>query len=179
MKLAIGMVELNSIAKGIETCDYMVKSARVELLRSATTCPGKYLILIGGETGDVKTAVAEGISRGGGNVVDSLLLPNVHPAVIPAVRGKTQPSAYGALGVLETRTVAAAVTAADAAAKAANIVLIRVHIGYAIGGKGYATLTGEVGSVEAAVERAKNSTDRLIGTAVIPHPSKELLKRLA
>ena len=41
------------------------------------------------------------------------------------------------------------------------------------------TLTGEVGSVEAAVERAKNSTDRLIGTAVIPHPSKELLKRLA
>ena len=89
MKLAIGMVELNSIAKGIETCDYMVKSARVELLRSATTCPGKYLILIGGETGDVKTAVAEGISRGGGNVVDSLLLPNVHPAVIPAVRSST------------------------------------------------------------------------------------------
>ncbi len=27
-RLAIGMVELNSIARGIETCDYMVKAAR-------------------------------------------------------------------------------------------------------------------------------------------------------
>ena len=27
-RLAIGMVELNSIARGIETCDYMVKADR-------------------------------------------------------------------------------------------------------------------------------------------------------
>ena len=53
MRLAIGMVELNSIARGIETCDYMVKAAQIQLLRSSTVCPGKYLILIGGETGDV------------------------------------------------------------------------------------------------------------------------------
>ena len=48
MGLAIGMVELNSIARGIETCDYMVKAAQIQLLRSSTVCPGKYLILIGG-----------------------------------------------------------------------------------------------------------------------------------
>ena len=45
-RMAIGMVELNSIARGIETCDYMVKAATVELLRSSTVCPGKYLSLI-------------------------------------------------------------------------------------------------------------------------------------
>ena len=32
-RLAIGMVELNSIARGIETCDYMVKAAQVDLHR--------------------------------------------------------------------------------------------------------------------------------------------------
>ena len=32
-RLAIGMVELNSIARGIETCDYMVKAAQVEKFR--------------------------------------------------------------------------------------------------------------------------------------------------
>ena len=53
-RLAIGMVELNSIARGIETCDYMVKAAQVDLIRSSTVCPGKYMILIAGDTGDVK-----------------------------------------------------------------------------------------------------------------------------
>lgn len=41
MATAIGMVELTSIARGIETCDYMVKAAQVDLLRSSTVCPGK------------------------------------------------------------------------------------------------------------------------------------------
>ena len=48
MRTAIGMVELNSIARGIETCDYMVKAAQVDLIRSSTVCPGKYLVLIAG-----------------------------------------------------------------------------------------------------------------------------------
>ena len=51
-RLAIGMVELNSIARGIETCDYMVKAAQVDLIRSSTVCPGKYMVLIAGDTGD-------------------------------------------------------------------------------------------------------------------------------
>jgi TorA maturation chaperone TorD len=58
------MVELNSIAKGIETCDYMVKAAQVELIRSSTVCPGKYLILIAGDTGDVRAAMKEGLAAG-------------------------------------------------------------------------------------------------------------------
>ena len=58
MATAIGMVELTSIARGIETCDYMVKAAQVDLLRSSTVCPGKYMIIVGGETGDVRAAMA-------------------------------------------------------------------------------------------------------------------------
>ena len=85
-RLAIGMVELNSIARGIETCDYMVKAAQVDLIRSSTVCPGKYMILIAGDTGDVKASMAEGIKRGGECVVDTLTLPNVHPQVIQAIR---------------------------------------------------------------------------------------------
>lgn len=46
---ALGMIELSSIARGIETCDYMVKAAQVDLVRASTVCPGKYIIIIGGE----------------------------------------------------------------------------------------------------------------------------------
>ena len=112
MRTAIGMVELNSIAKGIETCDYMVKAAQVELIRSSTVCPGKYLILIAGDTGDVRASMKEGEKRGGECVVDTLLLPNVHPQLIPAISMATPTPALGAVGVLEFYSVASAITAA-------------------------------------------------------------------
>ena len=140
MSLAIGMVELNSIARGIETCDYMVKAAQIDLLRSSTVCPGKFLILIGGNTGDVRAAMKE--------------------------------------GVLEFYSVASAITAADKAAKAANITLMEVHIGYAIGGKGYVTLTGDVGAVRAAVEAASRECELLVGTTVLPRPDRKLFESL-
>ena len=172
MGLAIGMVELNSIARGIETCDYMVKAAQIQLLRSSTVCPGKYLILIGGETGDVRASMKEGMLRGGECVVDTLMLPNVHPSLIPAMSGTTQVPGYGAVGVLEFFSVASAITAA------ANVTLLEVHIGYAIGGKGYVTLTGDVGAVKAAVEAASRGSELLVGTTVIPRPSKTLFNSL-
>ena len=100
MANAIGMVELTSIARGIETSDFMVKAAQVELIRSSTVCPGKYIIIIAGDTGDVKASMAEGIRQGGESVVNTLLLPNAHPQLIPAISMTTQPPAGGAVGVL-------------------------------------------------------------------------------
>ncbi|NCB64256.1 MAG: BMC domain-containing protein [Clostridia bacterium] len=178
MRLAIGMVELNSIARGIETCDYMVKAAQVDLIRSSTVCPGKYMVIVSGDTGDVKAAMAEGEKRGGECVVDTLMIPNIHPQLIPAISMTTQVTERGAIGVLEFYSVASAITAADIAAKAANITLIEVRIGYAIGGKGFVTLTGDVGAVRAAVAAAERESTMLVGTTVIPRPSPKLFESL-
>lgn len=178
MATAIGMVELTSIARGIETCDYMVKAAQVDLLRSSTVCPGKYMIIVGGETGDVRAAMAEGIKRGGELVVDTLVLPNVHEQLIPAISMTNQVDVRGAVGVLEFYSIASAIIAADVAAKAANITLIEVRTGYAIGGKGFVTLTGDVGAVRAAVEAARKDAELLVETTVIPRPDKKLFDAL-
>ena len=178
MATAIGMVELTSIARGIETCDYMVKAAQVDLLRSSTVCPGKYMMIVGGETGDVRAAMAEGIKRGGELVVDTLMLPNVHEQLIPAISMTNQVDVRGAVGVLEFYSIASAIIAADVAAKAANITLIEVRTGYAIGGKGFVTLTGDVGAVRAAVEAARKDAELLVETTVIPRPDKKLFDAL-
>lgn len=178
MATAIGMVELTSIARGIETCDYMVKAAQVDLLRSSTVCPGKYMIIVGGETGNVRAAMAEGIKRGGELVVDTLMLPNVHEQLIPAISMTNQVDVRGAVGVLEFYSIASAIIAADVAAKAANITLIEVRTGYAIGGKGFVTLTGDVGAVRAAVEAARKDAELLVETTVIPRPDKKLFDAL-
>ena len=178
MSKAIGMVELSSIAKGIETSDYMVKAAQVDLLRSSTVCPGKYVVIVGGDTGDVKAAMQEGLARGGEYVVDSLSISNVHEQLIPALTGTVSVENPGAVGVIEFYSMASAILAADEAAKAANITLIEVRMGYAVGGKGFVTLTGDVGAVRAAVAAAKQDKDLYVASTVIPRPSPQVFKSL-
>ena len=63
MGMAICMVELTSIARGIETSDDMIKAAQVTLLRGTTVCPGKYMVIVGGETGAVRAALEAGVNK--------------------------------------------------------------------------------------------------------------------
>ena len=68
---------------------------------------------------------------------------------------------------------------ADAAAKSADVVLLRIHLAMALGGKGFVLLTGDIGSVEAAVAAGSQvAADEgiLVGRAVIAAPSKELFR---
>lgn len=175
---AIGMIELTSIAKGIETSDFMLKAAKVDLIRASTVCPGKYMIIISGDTGDVKASMAEGKKRSGEYLVDSLLIPNIHAQLIPAITGVTPIPQSGAVGVIEFYSVASAINAADIAAKAAQITLLEVRIGYAIGGKGFVSLTGDVGAVRAAVAAAEKSSELILHSTVIPRPSPKLFETL-
>ena len=46
---AIGIVETSSIAKGFEIADAVLKAANVRLVVNRTICPGKYMVLIGGD----------------------------------------------------------------------------------------------------------------------------------
>ncbi len=178
MATAIGVIELGSIARGIEACDYMLKTAQVEVLRSSTVCPGKYIIIISGETSDVEASLNSGIMHGAEYVVETLLLPNVHPQLIPAVSLANPVEIRGALGVMEFYSITSAIRAADIAAKAANVTLMEVRIGFAVGGKGFVTLTGDVASVEEAVRDAVKELPLLLETSVIPRPDPRLFDSL-
>ncbi len=178
MSRAIGMIELSSIARGIEASDYMLKASKVDLIRSSTICPGKYVVIIGGDTGNVRSSIAEGEKWGAECVLDVLIIPNVHPDLIPAISLSNPVENRGALGVMEFFSVTSAIKAADFAAKAANVTLIEVRIGFAIGGKGFVTLTGDVGSVRTAVTAASKQAEMLVGTAVIPMPEPRLFDHM-
>lgn len=177
----IGMIELNSIAKGIETADYMVKAADVELIMAKPICPGKYIVLIAGDVGAVNSSIEVGVDAGGQYVVDKLLLPRVHPQLIGAINMSTEIDNVNAIGVLEYFSIATAVVGADAAAKAAQIKLIEVRLGVGIGGKAFVTLCGDVSAVKAAVDAgAKIGTESglLVNKVVIPSPTKEVFNKL-
>lgn len=65
MGKSIGLLELKSIPVGIETADAVLKAANVELLTATPTCPGKYVIIICGAVGAVKSAMESGRQTAG------------------------------------------------------------------------------------------------------------------
>jgi microcompartment protein CcmL/EutN len=153
---ALALLEFYSIAAGIEAGDAMVKRAPVERIRAGTIQPGYFLVLVTGEVADVTEAVDAGLATGGEHLRDQLLLPNVHPGVVAALHGTRAPSgadagAFHALGIVETESVSAAILAADAGLKGAEVALNQLRLGDGLGGKGLALFSGLVTNVEAAV----------------------------
>jgi microcompartment protein CcmL/EutN len=179
MKAAIGLIELSSIAKGIEVSDAMLKRADIEIIVNRTICPGKYMILIGGDVDAVNESIETGIEVSADELVDNFIIPNVHPTIFPAISGINPVVNLEALGVIESFSVASIIEAADAAVKSAKVDLITVYLAMAIGGKGYVILTGDVASVQTAVDVGAAVISKkglLVQKVVIPQPRKEILQ---
>jgi microcompartment protein CcmL/EutN len=176
---AIGMVELSSIAKGIEVADTILKTAEVGLVVNRTICPGKYMVIFGGIVSAVNASLDAAVAKSGHSLVDQFIIPNVHPTVFPALSGIIQLDNVAALGIIEGFSVAAIIEAADAAAKAAEVELLEIHAAMAIGGKAYLTLTGDVAAVESAVTAGAAVVEEkglLVEKIVIPRPKMEILQ---
>lgn len=178
---ALGLLELGSVAVGVLTGDAMVKRAPVAVLRAGTVHPGKYLVLVGGEVADVEEALEAGREIGAGQLADEVFLPDVHSSVVNAVTGVRETGDGEAIGVVETRTVAALLRAADRGVKAAEVVLRDVRLADDLGGRAYCVFRGAVADVEAAVEAAEASLpnpELLVARVVVPRIHEEMLENL-
>ena len=143
---AIGLIEYSSIAKGIGSADAMVKAAEVELVISRTICSGKYMNLVAGDVQAVKQSISAGEEYAEESVIDTFVIPNIHPDVFSAMAGSTQVVKLDALGIIESFSVASLIEGADAAAKTAEVQLIEIRLAMALGGKAFVTFTGPVTS---------------------------------
>lgn len=82
-----------------------------------------------------------------------------------------------AIGLIETKGLVSAIEALDASLKAANIQLVRKE--NSTGGWVTIVITGDVGSVKAAVEAGSAAADRLgnlVSSHVIPRMASEVLQ---
>lgn len=178
---AIGVLETNVVARGLLAADAMVKAADIKLVTAAPMCPGKYMVIVQGTVASVKSSLEAGNTIAGDALVGSILIPNLHPDIFPAISGTTQVETVDAVGMIETYSVPSAVMAADEAVKSAKITLIEVRLSRALGGKAFALFTGEVGAVRAAIDAGvKRVQDQgmVLSTAILPAPHKDLVKFL-
>lgn len=177
MRRAIGMCELKTVSAGVSAADLMVKTAQVDILEAKVVCPGKYLVLIAGELSAVRASVDAALVKYEQQMIDSFVLGNPHESLFGAIYGANEVGKPEALGVLETFSSAAAVVAADIAAKTAMVSLIELRLARGMCGKSYLYLTGSVSAVTAAIERAEKEVGQggmLLDSSVIPNPAPQM-----
>lgn len=169
--IALGLVELSSIAKGIETLDAMCKAAGVNPEVHQAISKGKYIIVVSGPLGEVESSLAKGAEIAGNALVARHIIRTIHAGVAAALNKKVKPENIEAVGMVETREALPALFAADAAAKAASVHVAEVNTGKGIGGKGYFTVVGEPGAVRTAVAAGVKAIgeDAVVSRIVIPN----------
>ena len=174
MDYAVGVLELRSIARGIEASDAALKSAGIRLISAQPICPGKFELVITGELAQVNAAMDRVKAGFEENLLDAVLLGRIDPAVVKALLGAQPEAKRGALGTIETFTVASVILAADCAVKSADVEILELRTARGMGGKGVVLLTGDVtAAVEAGARYAKEQ-GVFVGQSILGAPHEEL-----
>jgi len=186
---ALGVLEIGTIARGIVVADAALKRAPAILLSSRAVSGGKHLIMLEGGVAEIDEAMTAGRLAAGTTLLDSVELAMADDQVWSMLGAPITPADWTldptaeAVAIIETRTVCAAIAAADAACKVADVIVRDVRFAIDLAGKAFFTLTGTLGAIEAAALAATAATqlgaaDRLVGLEVIAQPSPDLRGRL-
>ena len=182
---ALGVLEISTIARGVVAADAALKRAPAVLLSSRAVSGGKHLVMLEGGVAEVSEAMAAGIAVAGSLLLDRVELAAAADQVWPMLGAPVSPldwsadPAAEAVAIIETRTVCAAIAAADAACKAADVTVRDVRFAVDLAGKAYFTLTGALPSIQAATAAATEAAgDRAVGLEVIAQPSPDLRGQL-
>ncbi len=180
---ALAAIDLTDIPTGILATDALLKRSPIAFIRAGTITAGRWLTVFGGTTAAVEEAMAAALERGGGAVVDSVLLPDVHPDLYSAAHGVRQAAGEGSLLVLETSTVPALLRAVETVLKGTGVRLAELRLADAgLAGKGIAVVRGELADIEAAQALAEDALVRAgaaLATRVVSAPHQATLQQLA
>jgi microcompartment protein CcmL/EutN len=179
----IGLLELCSVARGVEVADAVLWEAQVELVFATPVQPGKYVLLFTGSVQAVTASARRGAEVAGSDLVDQLVIQQLHEQVVPILkrRGGKINGQIDAIGVVETTTVASAVLAADLALKTASVDLLDLRLANGLDGKSFLVITGEVSDVRSAVgagARQAQGAGLLAREVVIARPHAGLVPHL-
>jgi microcompartment protein CcmL/EutN len=182
---ALGVLEVGTISRGVVTADAGLKRAPAILLHSRAVSGGKHLVFFEGGVAEVEEAMGAARFVAGDQLLDRVELPapddqvwEMLGAPLTPVDWSTDPGAE-AVAIIETQTVCAAIAAADAACKVAEVVVRDTRFAIDLAGKAYFTLTGTLDAIEAAADAARAAAgQRIVGLEVIAQPAPDLRGRL-
>jgi microcompartment protein CcmL/EutN len=178
---ALGIFELEHIARGVLVADAICKRTEIEILASRPISGGKHLIYLRGGVAEMEEAMDVGREIAGQSLIDSLFLPMADEQLWPAIPESINANGWTSdvilsAAIVETQTICGLLAAMDAACKVAEVVVRDVRLGVGIMGKAFFTMTGDLDDVQAAADAAReHAAERLLALEVIPAPANEIV----
>lgn len=177
---AIAVLEYTSITKGLLAVDIVANRSPVDVLMAEPISHGKFILLFSGGVAEVEEAHMAAVRASGETLVENVLIAQVTRALGPAIGGGViAPGSDDSVGMLESRSIAAAVEAADRVLKTAPLSLNRFRLGQGIGGKSYFIFSGHLEDVQAGLEVGQEvleSRGSLLNSELIARPRAEFLE---
>jgi microcompartment protein CcmL/EutN len=182
---ALGVLEVSSIARGIVVADAAIKRAPAVLVHSRAVSGGKHLVMLEGGVAEVCEAMLAGVAAAAERLLAKVELPAADDQVWLMLGAPLAPPDWSAdtqaeaVAIVETTMVCAAIAAADAACKVAEVQIRDVRFAVDLAGKAYFTMTGELPAIQAAAGAADDAAGpHKVALEVIAQPSPELRGRL-
>ena len=166
----IGVVEFNSIPRGVENLDRVLKKSNVVVYKAGVTCPGKYYFVIYGSNEDVKLAFKDLHGQ-----VKFEIISGVSNKVIEILEKKNVKEFKNSIGVVEFFTISESVKALDMILKNNDVEGLKLVLGSGIAGKSYFVITGDTSSVSGSIGTIENKL-RYRESSIINNPDENIIK---
>lgn len=114
---SLGILELRSISKGYEMADNFLKAGNVTLFTFRPTCPGKFLIILQGASGELTSAMQDAKEEAGKFHVSSYIIHLVHEELLHFLQNKHPKVEIDAVGIIEISQLGAGLNAVNEALK--------------------------------------------------------------
>ena len=177
--VALGVLEIDSIARGLKVHDELVKRAAAHVLRAHPISPGRYLLIIGGEVAEVEESMTAAKLEADIFLHQWLLLPHIDEQVLHAISGTIVRTPMDTLGILESQSISPMIGASDVAVKQTGVTILQLRLASSIGGKAVLLIGGDVDTVEAALEVGENRIDDgFLAKEIIRNPHEDFVAQL-
>ncbi len=169
------IMEFNKISRGYELTNNILLNYPVEIYKLNNICPGKLLVIIGGQESDIKA-----ISALDEKDMKSQPVFNVSPSIVEALVQKKDKKDIRSLLIGEFRTVGQGIYGADLAYKNNLVEVYRLDLSLGLFGKSIVYFSGQVADLKnCQKDLEKNlSSGQIVNLALIERPRRELLEKL-
>lgn len=181
MSKSIGAIEFKSIAKGIEVSNEIIKKSLVEVLYLKSICPGKFLIIVSGETSYVNECIDYGLKIGDKYILDSFVINAIAQEIIDGLKNKYEKlDSINSIGVVETNKVCAGIKMLDKTLKSGEVSLVKLQLSFAIAGKLVYIVSGDLSSLQYSLEESNRvvKEKEIIYMTIIPSVDEKIIKNL-
>jgi microcompartment protein CcmL/EutN len=172
-KLALGIIEFDTIPIGYKITNEMLKKIDIEYFEDILAANSKYIAIIVDKYEKIEYALNYAISKGADNILDIGFVGNIHEDLRLFINKDKHTSIDEVIdiGVIKTDTFSTCIEKANQILHFADVSLININYSDSLNGDCLITFHGSISNIMASIEKVG------IGE-LISKPDKKLLERM-